>query len=71
MRDASVGVILALVGLLVMIGTALNWRIVSHSGKLLNIIFGDQVARVIYMITGIALFVLGLGQVFGLKWFGE
>jgi len=70
MSKTTVGLILALVGLLVLIGTNLNWRIVTHSGKLLNIFFGDRVARVIYMLTGIVLFVLGMGQVFGLNWLG-
>ena len=70
MSNTTVGLILALVGLLVLIGTSLNWRIVTHPGKLLNRIFGDRVARVIYMFVGIVLFVLGMGQVFGLNWFG-
>ena len=70
MSKTTVGLILALVGLLVLIGTNLNWRIVTHPGKLLNIIFGDRIARVIYMLTGIVLFVLGMGQVFGLNWLG-
>ena len=68
MTDATTGSILVIIGLLVMIGTAQNWRIVSHPGKILNIIFGDKVARVIYMITGIILFILGLGQLFGMNW---
>jgi len=53
-----------------MVGTALNWHIVTHPGKILNRIFGDSIARVIYMIVGFALFILGVGQVLGLNWFG-
>ena len=70
MSDVTIGLILALVGLLAMVGTALNWRIVTHSGKILNIIFGDRVARVIYMLTGFFIFVLGMGEIFGLNWLG-
>ena len=70
MTNISVGLILAMVGLLSMIGTSLNWRIVTHPGKILNRILGDTVARAIYMIVGVALFVLGMGQVFGLNWLG-
>jgi hypothetical protein len=70
MTNTSVGLILAMVGLLSMIGTGLNWRIVTHPGRILNRIFGDTIARAIYMIVGIALFVLGMGQVFGLNWLG-
>ncbi len=70
MTDSNVGLLISLIGVLIMVGTALNWHIVTHSGKILNRIFGDTVARVIYMIVGIALFVLGVGQMLGLNWFG-
>ena len=70
MTDSNVGLLISLIGILIMVGTALNWHIVTHPGKILNRIFGDSVARVIYMIVGFALFVLGVGQVLGLNWFG-
>lgn len=70
MTDSNVGLLISLIGVLIMVGTALNWHIVTHSGKILNRIFGDTVARVIYMIVGLALFVLGVAQVLGLNWFG-
>lgn len=54
-----------------MIGTALNWRIVTHPGKLLNILFGDWIARIIYFILGICLAILGIGQLFGKNWLGS
>ena len=56
-------------GLLAMLGAALNWRIVSRSGKFLNIILGDTAARVIYFLVGVLIFVLGLEQVLGANWF--
>ena len=56
-------------GLFAMLGAALNWRIVSRSGKFLNIILGDTVARVIYFLVGVLIFVLGLEQFLGANWF--
>lgn len=56
-------------GVLIMLGAALNWGIVSRPGKLLNLLFGDTVARVIYFIAGIFLFVVGIGRLIGANWF--
>lgn len=70
MSDTTTGLILALLGVLSMIGAAQNWRIVTHPGKLLNRLFGDRIARVIYAAVGLFIFVLGLGQIFGLNWLG-
>lgn len=58
-----------MIGVLAMLGSALNWGIVSRSGKLLNMLVGDSVARVIYFILGIVLFVSGLNQLIGANWF--
>lgn len=57
------------IGVLAMLGSALNWGIVSRSGKLLNMLVGDTIARVIYFVLGIVLFVLGLNQLTGANWF--
>ncbi len=54
-----------------MVGTALDWRIVTHSGKLFNILFGDRIARIIYFLVGLFLFGLGIGQILGMNWIGE
>lgn len=56
-------------GVLIMVGAALNWGIVSRRGKLLNRLFGDMVARVIYFAAGIFLFVVGVGRLIGADWF--
>lgn len=56
-------------GLLAMLGAALNWRIVSRSGKILNMVLGETVARVIYFLVGVFIFVLGLEQFLGANWF--
>jgi len=58
------GVFLIVIGVLAVIGAALNWRIVSHSGKLLNRLLGDQVARAVYSAIGVLLIVLGVMQIF-------
>ena len=62
------GLILVLVGVLAMLGAALNWRIVTRSGKLFNVLFGDTVARVIYFLVGIFVFVKGIEIMTGAHW---
>ena len=57
------GIVLLVIGLLAVVGAALNWRIVSHSGKLLNRLLGDKVARVIYAAVGVLLMVLGVTRI--------
>ena len=71
MSDTTTGLILVLVGIFAMLGTALNWRLVTHSGKLLNMLLGDKIAKVIYFLVGLFLFVLGIGQILGMNWLGE
>jgi len=59
MNDMLAGLIMIVIGVVAIIGAALNWRIVSHSGKLLNRIFGDSVARAIYAAVGFVFVILG------------
>jgi hypothetical protein len=70
MSEKIAGILVILVGLLAFFGATLNWRIVSHSGKLLNRLFGDTVARVVYGAIGILLIVMGIGLLIGAHWFG-
>ena len=63
MNDTQVGLVMIAIGILAILGAALNWRIVSHSGKLLNRIFGDTIARAVYAAVGLVLVALGVGQV--------
>ncbi|MCB0118674.1 MAG: hypothetical protein KDD72_06565 [Anaerolineales bacterium] len=63
------GFILILFGILTMLGAALNWRIVTRTGKLLNLIFGDTVARIVYFAVGIFLFIRGVEILIGSNWF--
>jgi uncharacterized membrane protein YuzA (DUF378 family) len=52
-----------------MLGSALNWRIISRSGKLLNMLLGDTAARVVYFLVGIAFVFLGLNRLTGFRLF--
>jgi hypothetical protein len=63
------GLIFVAMGVLTMVGAALNWSIVSRSGKLFNLIFGDSLARVIYFVAGTFLFIVGIGKLIGANWF--
>ena len=63
------GFIFVAIGALIMAGAALDWGIVSRPGKLLNRIFGDTVARTVYFVAGIFLFVVGIGRLIGANWF--
>ena len=63
------GLIFLAIGIVIMVGAALNWAIVSRPGKLLNRVFGDSVARVIYFGAGIFLFFVGIGRLIGADWF--
>ena len=53
------GAVLIVIGLLAVIGAALNWGIVSHFGKLFNRLLGDTAARAIYAAVGVVLIILG------------
>jgi uncharacterized membrane protein YuzA (DUF378 family) len=68
MTETVSGILIILLGLLAVIGSALNWRLVTRPGKLLNLLLGDMVARTIYIVIGILLLVLGVDMVFGLHW---
>lgn len=71
MSETTAGLIVSVIGVLVMVGSAMNWRVVTHSGKLFNMVFGDRIARVIYFLVGLFLFTLGIGQILGMGWLGE
>jgi hypothetical protein len=63
------GWIFIAMGVLIMVGSVLNWGIVSRPGKLFNLMFGDTIARIIYFVAGIFLFVVGIGKLIGTNWF--
>ncbi len=68
MTSTTAGIILILIGALTMTGAALNWRIVSRPGKLLNILLGDRAARAVAFIVGALTFILGIGELIGASW---
>lgn len=68
MSLTTTGFILIVFGVLAMLGSALNWRIVTHSGKLFNRLLGDKIARVIYFGVGVFVFVKGIELAIGAHW---
>jgi uncharacterized membrane protein YuzA (DUF378 family) len=69
MDSTVTGYLMIVLGVLVMLGSALNWSIISRSGKLLNMLLGDTVARVVYFLVGLVFVYLGLNQLTGLSLF--
>jgi len=69
MSTTVTGLLLIALGLFAMLGSAMNWRIVTRSGKFLNMLLGDTIARVIYFVLGLMIFVMGLNQLLGANWF--
>jgi len=63
------GLVLILAGLLSLFGGALNWHIVTNPDKLFNRLLGDTGIRVIYVLVGIVLIIVGIGRLVGLNWF--
>jgi hypothetical protein len=68
MSLTTTGIILIACGVLAMLGSALNWRIITRSGKLLNMLLGDKTARVIYFGVGMFVFVKGIELLIGAHW---
>lgn len=61
------GLVLMGLGLLILIGAALNWRIITRSGKLFNRLLGDTGARVLYGLAGVVFIILGITQLVGIN----
>jgi hypothetical protein len=68
MSTTTTGFVLAAFGVLAMLGSALNWRIVAGSGKLFNRLLGDRIARVIYFGVGLLVFIKGVELAIGANW---
>ena len=69
MSTTATGFVLAVFGVLAMLGSALNWRVVTHSGKLFNRLLGDRIARIIYFGVGLLVFIKGIELAIGADWF--
>lgn len=68
MDSTIAGLILIAVGAVAMLGAVLNWRIVTRSGKLLNLALGDTVARILYFGVGLFLLLKGIEITIGADW---
>ena len=68
MSTTTTGFVLAVFGALAMLGSALNWRIVTHSGKLFNRLLGDRIARILYFGVGLLVFAKGIELAIGAHW---
>ena len=68
MDTLASGLIMIAFGVVSMIGAVLNWHFVTRSGKLLNIVLGDMVARIIYFGLGTFLFMKGIEIMIGADW---
>ena len=68
MNSTVSGILLIVFGLLAMIGSALKWRFINRSRKLINILFGETVARIVYFVVGVLVFILGVGRLIGVNW---
>jgi len=69
MNSTGSGIILIVFGLPAMIGATLNWRFISRSRKLVNLLFGETIARIIYFVAGVLLFIVGIERLIGANWF--
>ena len=68
MSITTTGFVLAVFGALAMLGSALNWRIVTHSGKLFNRLLGDRIVRILYFGVGLFVFIKGIELAIGANW---
>lgn len=68
MNNTVSGVVVILLGLLIMFGAALNWRMIMRPSRLFNRLAGEKIARPIYIAVGFVLMVLGIGRLVGINW---
>jgi hypothetical protein len=68
MSNTVSAVVLILLGLLIILGSALNWWIIMRPGRLFNRLVGEKVARPIYIAIGFVLTVIGIGRLAGISW---
>lgn len=54
------------IGILLIAGAILNWRMVVGSGKLIPRLLGPGGAKLFMIIVGVALFFLGIAMMMGL-----
>ena len=59
MSNSASSYVMIAIGVVAILGAALNWRFVSHSGRILNRLLGDAITRAIYGAVGMMLIFLG------------
>jgi uncharacterized membrane protein YuzA (DUF378 family) len=64
MNEAVTGAVMIAIGVLAILGAALNWRLVTHSGRILNRLLGDRIARAVYAAVGLAPVIIGVLRLF-------
>ena len=57
--------IFILLGLVFVLGSLFNWRILMNPGKLLNRLMGQKVGRLVYLAAGIIFLLVGIGLITG------
>jgi hypothetical protein len=68
MNNPVSGVVIIALGLITVLGAALNWWLIMRPGRLFNRLVGEKVARPIYITVGLLLIVLGIGRLVGINW---
>ena len=67
MNNTVSGVVVILLGLLIMFGAVLNWRMITRPSRLFNRLAGEKIARLIYIAVGFVLMFLGIGRLVGIN----
>jgi hypothetical protein len=68
MSNPASGGLLILLGLITVLGAALNWWLIMRPSRLFNRLVGEKVARPIYIAIGFGLIVIGIGRLVGINW---
>jgi hypothetical protein len=69
MESTLIGLLFLVLGALVMLGSAFNWGLICHPGKLLPRLLGVPAAQFVSFVVGIYLFVAGIERLIGADWF--
>jgi hypothetical protein len=61
--------LIIVLGVIIMLGSALQWRLIFHPGKLLPRLVGVPAARIATFAIGMYLFIVGIARLIGADWF--
>jgi hypothetical protein len=68
MNSKSAGYLLVALGILMLLGAGLNWRIISRLGRVLNLLLSSKDVRAIDSFLGDLFFAMGISQLTGINW---